>query len=334
MKETVLVTGATGCVGANIVKHLNDRGIKPRVLLRRTSRTAGIDDLDWEPAYGDLTDRPSLEDAAKGCTTVHHVAALITFWRRRRREAERINVQGTRDLLEASRKAGVRNFVITSTMSAVGHCEEGQQTVDEDSPFNYRPFGFVYNSTKREAEELVLGASTDSFRTFSINPGLIFGERDVNLSAARMFDIAKRWYSIPFANPGSVTISDADDVAEGHIRVVERGRPGRRYIVGSTYTTYRELITWVCEIVGRRPPLVTLPPWAVKAAGAMGELYGMATGREPMLTADMAYMACQHQRADVTRAIEELGLEPADVRASLEKSYRWVLEHGIITNRP
>jgi len=330
MQTNVLVTGATGCVGANVVKHLNERSLKPRVLLRRTSKTLAIDDLDWEPVYGDMTDRPSLERAVKGCTTVYHTAALITFWRRRWQEAERVNVQGTRDLLEVSRRAGVKAFAYTSTMSAVGFCEKGQQTVNEDSPFNYRPFRLVYNSTKREAEEIVLGASTDEFRTFSINPGLIFGERDVNLSAARMFDIAKRWYPFPFANPGSVTVADADDVAEGHLLAVERGRPGHRYIVGTKYVTYLELVTWVCEMVGRKPPLITIPAWAVKSVGVLGEIYGMVTGREPMITYDMALIGCQHQRADVTKAIEELGLEPTDVMTSLEKSYRWVIENGII----
>ena len=329
MKAQVLVTGATGCVGANIVKHLNDRGVTPRVLIRRTSKTLGIDDLRWEGVYGDLTDPASLGEAVAGCSHVYHAAALVTFWRRRWPEAERVNVQGTRDLVDASRRAGVGDFVLTSTTSAVGFCEAGQETVDEETPFNYGPYGHVYNTTKRRAEEIVLAASTDRFRTYAINPGLIFGERDVYLSAARVFRILRK-SPMPFVNPGWLPLSDADDVAEAHLLAPERGKPGRRYIVVSANADYMQFMTWIAAIVGRSPPLAVLPAWVAKGVGALGELQGRITGREPGVTADMIVVGCSAQRVSAARAIEELGLEPTDVMTSMRKSYRWADTHGLL----
>jgi len=329
MKKQVLVTGGTGLVGANLVKHLNQRGMKPRVLLRKTSRTTALEDLDWEPRYGDVTEIGSLERAVEGCDWVLHAAAVVSFWKKRWDEVMRVNVEGTRALLEVSRQAGVRKFVLTSSMAAVGFARQPGGQVDERSPWNYEPYGMVYHTSKKRSEELVLAAASADFQTFAINPGLVFGERDVNLGAARYFKYLER-FPLPFTSRGRVMVSDADDVAEAHILAAEKGRAGERYIVASGCLSYLELQCRVAEIVGRRPPRWIVPAWAVQAAGRLGEILGRLTGWEPVLTTDMAIDANVFGHASSAKAQAELGLEPTPVGEALAKSYRWVADQGLV----
>ncbi|UCD85653.1 MAG: NAD-dependent epimerase/dehydratase family protein [Deltaproteobacteria bacterium] len=324
-----LVTGATGGVGANVVKHLNDRDIVPRVLLRKTSNTLSISDLKWEPCYGDLRDPESLSRAVVGCERVFHSAAYISFWKKRWDEVMRVNVGGTRNLLEISQKAGVKKFVFTSSMAAIGFTNDPKKMIDENSEWNYEPYNLVYHTSKRCSEEMVLGASNDRLHTFALNPGIIFGERDVNLTAARYFKYAKRIY-VPFASRGGIMVTDADDLAEAHILVAEKGTPGERYIIASEFLLFKEFFGMVAGIVGQRPPRWVLPGWVTAATGRLGDLIGDLFKIRPTVTYDMAVMGNAYENASCAKARAELGVGTTPVRTSLEKSYRWVKEHNLI----
>ncbi|MCX5868991.1 MAG: NAD-dependent epimerase/dehydratase family protein [Proteobacteria bacterium] len=324
-----LVTGATGCVGANIVKHLNDRGIIPRVLLRKTSKTHAIADLKWEPSYGDITDPRSLDKAVEGCERVFHTAAFISFWKKHWDEVMRVNIEGTRNLLDSGRRAGVKKFVFTSSMAAIGFTTRPDLQINEKSPWNYEPYHLIYHTSKRRAEDLVLKSSNDQFHTFAINPGIVFGERDVNLTAARYFKYAKLHY-IPFTSRGGIMVSDADDVAEGHILAAEKGIPGNRYIVANHFILFKEFQNLLAEMVGQRPPRWVLPGWALIAIGRLGDFISSVSRREMGVTYDMAVMGNVFENASCEKARTTLGVGTTPVRASMEKSYNWVLKHQLI----
>ena len=324
-----LVTGATGCVGANIVKHLNDRGISPRVLLRKTSKTLAIADLKWEPSYGDITDPRSLDKAVEGCEKVFHTAAFISFWKKHWDEVMRVNIEGTRNLLDSSRRAGVKKFVFTSSMAAIGFTASPDLQVDENSPWNYEPYHLIYHTSKRRAEDLVLKSSHGQFHTFAINPGIVFGERDVNLTAARYFKYAKLHY-IPFTSRGGIMVSDADDIAEGHILATEKGIPGNRYIVANHFILFKEFQNLLAEMVGQRPPLWILPGWALIAIGRLGDFFSSVLRRETGVTYDMAVMGNGFENASCEKARTTLGVGTTPVRVSMEKSYNWVIKHQLI----
>jgi len=233
-----LVTGATGHVGANIVAHLNQQGIRPKVLLRQHSKTHAIDDLEWEPVYGDVTDPESLQAAFEGVEVVYHVAAMVSFWRKNRARMDRVNVQGTQHVIDASLKQGVSRLVYTSSVVAVGHAGGPTATMDEDSPWNYGEFDMVYADSKHRSEVLVREAvHKDKLSAVIVNPALVLGERDVNLNAATfLIQIHNGW--ILAASPGTQAICDADDVARAHLAAAERGADGRRYIVCSACLPY------------------------------------------------------------------------------------------------
>jgi len=329
MDKQCLVTGSTGLVGANVVKHLNDRGITPRVLIRKTSNTLGISDLKWEPCYGDLTDPESLSRAVEGCDRVFHSAAYISFWKKRWEEVMRVNIEGTRNLLAAGRKAGVKKFVFTSSMAAVGFTDDPRKKVDENSEWNYEPYRLIYHTSKRRSEELVLKSSDDSFHTFALNPGIIFGERDVHMTAARYFKHVKR-FPVPVASRGGVMVTDADDLAEAHILAVEKGTPGERYIIAGEFMMFKELFGAIAEIVGKKPPRWVLPGWAALAIGRMGSLYEKIFNLRPAVTYDMAVMGNAFEHASCEKSRTRLGVGFTPARVSMEKSYRWVTEHSLM----
>ena len=325
----VLVTGATGHVGANVVAHLNRAGIRPRVLLRPTSSTAAIDDLEWEAAPGDVTDAGSLRAAMRGASVVYHVAAVVSFWARGWAAMERVNVGGTRNIIEAALAEGVERLVHTSSVAAIGHAPGPDAPIDETAAWNFDPERLGYARSKHRSEQLVVRAvEAHGLSAVIINPALVFGERDVNLNAGRMLvQIARGWVLV--ASPGSQAVCDADDVAAAHLLAAERGQDGARYIISTESKSYRALFAQVAGVVGARPPRLTLPAPLVRAAGWCGEhIVGRVTGREPVLTVEAGIQGTLHSVFSGARAERELGLQYTPFPETLEKTRRWLIAHG------
>jgi dihydroflavonol-4-reductase len=325
----VLVTGATGHLGANVVAHLNRAGVRPRVLLRPTSRTAAIDDLEWEAVTGDVTDADSLAAAVAGAEVVYHVAAMVSFWKRRRGDLDRINVGGTRNVIRACLEAGVGRLVHTSSVAAVGHAADPAAPVDEGAVWNFGPYDLVYADSKHRSERLVHEAVAEhGLSAVVINPALIFGERDVNLNAGAMMVQIKRGWVLA-ASPGTQAVCDADDVARAHLAAAERGRDGERYIVATESLSYRALFEQIAACVGGRGPLLTAPTGLVRAAGWFGEnVLGRLGDREPTLTWEIGVQGTLHSAFDGSKLPRELGVQYTPFAETLEKTRRWLVAAG------
>ncbi|MEL6348569.1 MAG: NAD-dependent epimerase/dehydratase family protein, partial [Myxococcota bacterium] len=178
MSGDVLVTGATGHVGANIVAHLNQNGVRPRVLLRRASRTTAIDDLKWAPTVGDVTDPASLTEAMRGVEVVYHAAAVVSFARSQRARMTQVNVQGTRNVIAAGMAAGIGRLVFTSSVAAIGSGLRPEDRLDEDHIYNLDRFKLSYAQSKRRSEAVVTEAVREhGLSAVIINPALVLGER-------------------------------------------------------------------------------------------------------------------------------------------------------------
>lgn len=326
----VLVTGATGHLGANIVAHLNRAGVRPRVLLRKTSSTAAIDDLDYRPFTGDITDYDSVSAAVEGVQVVYHVAAMVSFWRRNLERMKQVNVGGTRNVIRACLTHGVDRLVHTSSVSAVGHAPSRRQPVDEQIDWNFgADLGYAF--TKHLSEMAVREAvATDRLSAVIINPALIFGERDVNLNAGKMMVQVSRGVVL-VASPGTQAVCDADDVAAAHLAAAEKGRDGRRYIISSASMSYRSLFQQVAGCVGGRPPLAVLPAPVVRGAGWFAETFvAPVIRREPVLTWEIGVHGTLHSSFDASRAERELGIQYTPFHQTLEKTRGWLEANGYL----
>lgn len=325
-----LVTGGTGFLGANITKHLIEQGHDVRVLMRKTSSTKAIDDLKFEKAFGDITDPVSLIPAMKDIDWVFHTAASVSMWKGSWKQSHEINVGGTRNMVEAALEAGIKRFVHTSTISVLGVPKEGE-IGDESLEWN-KPFDFVYNHSKREGEREVRKAVGRGLQAVILNPGMILGERDVNLNGGSMLlDI--RNGKIPICPPGGNGVCDADAVAKAHIAAAERGAIGERYIVAGVNVTFKEIFETVADVVGGKAPSLHAPAALAHVVGKTFDLISQFTKKEPDITFDKAFWSSVKNYYSSKKSQEQLGFELVPIRVSIEKCYNWYLKQGIIKPR-
>ena len=317
----VFLTGATGFVGGELARRLLARGHAVHALAREGADRSALAGLDVVWHAGDLLERAALERgiAAVGPGAwVAHVAALISY---RTRDAElqrRVNVEGTRRVLEACRRLPVARVLHMSSVVTVADSPDGRER-DEEAGFNGARLGVDYVATKREAEELALAA--DDLDVVVVNPGAIFGPNPRGGNTVRFLRRLAAGRTGPLAPPGSLSVVGVGDVAEGSILALERGRRGRRYLlVESAHPTLR-VFALAARLLGVRPPRAAVPRplWelAIAAAGAVDRVRAA-----DLLTPQTLRMLGVHYLLSGGRARRELGWTPTafeDVlRATIE----------------
>ncbi len=323
-----LVTGGTGFVGANLVDGLNAAGHTARVLRRETSRLDALDGLTYEEVVGDILDYDSLIPAMEGCDWVFHAAAVSDYWRQGTARLYEVNVEGTRNVLQAAQTAGIERLVYTSSMVALGIPPFGQ-SMDETHEFNVSPRRFPYAHSKHLAEQEVQKAVRNGLEAIIVNPAVIIGPRDVNnISGSIGFLVARGW--VRFYLPGGVNCVAVEDVVAGHIAAAERGRPGERYILGGENLPVRQVIDAVVELSGVPRPLFTLPRWIIgPAALAVAAAQRVLANRLPF-DADQVRMSGHTVYVRSDKAIRELGLPQTPFRLAVERAYRWFRQNGYL----
>lgn len=324
----VLVTGGTGFLGANLVHHLVKRGEQVRVLKRRRTPPTLLEGLPVEFAEGDVTDFDSLVAASRGVEGIYHCAGLVSYWPPKRAWQYRVNVEGPRNVVEAAARNGVRRVVHTSSIAAIGFRTDGQ-AADEDTPFNWEPLGVHYCLSKHQGEQAALAAGKKGLEVVVVNPATIFGPRDIHWLAGRIFKMVAE-QGVIRGPAGGTTTCDVDDVCAGHIAAMEKGQPGRRYILGGEYRPYKELVQEIADVMGRPVRLQEVPFWVAQAAawGAYG--VSLLTRKEPPLTPELLRVMRHARRYSCARAVRELGYPQTPLRQTLEKTYGWYRDNGYL----
>lgn len=324
-----LVTGGTGFVGANLVAGLIEQGITPRVLHRQTSSLEALRGLHFETAIGDiLDDVDALAADMAECHWVFHVAAVADYWRQPTNRLYQVNVEGTRRVLEAARRAGVRRFVFTSSLAALGLPRPGE-CLDEDDAFNLPPSQFPYGHSKRLAEQEVQRAVAQGLDAVIVNPTVVLGPRDVNQISGSIIVEAARGL-VRFVPPGGVNYIAVRDVVAGHIAAARHGRVGERYILGAHNLSHAEAIPIICRIVGRRPPRLKIPGWLLPPAAAVVRLARALFGRPRALDENQVRLLGAEIYADAGKAQRELHLPQTPFPATVQEAYNWYNKHGYL----
>ena len=322
----VLVTGGTGQLGSEVARALVARGDAVRCLVRDPTRSRLLDGVEVERVRGDVTAPDSLGPAVAGCDAVVHLAGVVSYAPGSRALQEAVNVGGTLHLLDAAAAAGVQRFVHTSSIAAIGYVA-GSGEGDEDTPFNWAPFGLGYMDTKRESEALVL--ADDRVEGIAVNPGIVFGARDLHHNGGRML-LQVAAGGPPAVPPGATTCATLSDVGAGHLLALDRGRPGRRYVLGGTTGTFAEIFARVAAVLGRPAPARVAPRAALVAFGAVQELKARITGGEPPLTRSLAKVSCRNRRYRSDRAIAELGYAPSPLEDGIRACRDWYRAEGLL----
>ena len=321
---TTLSTGATGFLGGALTRALVRRGDRVRVLVRPTSDRGVLEGLDVEWVTGDVTDRPSVAAAVRGCDRVFHAAALVRTWLRDRSQFERVNVEGTRHVLETALDAGVTRIVCTSTFLSLAPGEHA----DDDTRSGELDARTDYARTKRLAQLLVDRFAADGAPVVSVFPGVVFGPGKIT-AANLVVGWVVRFLRGRF--PGYLGRGDrlwsfafVDDVVRGHLLADETGHPGRGYCLGGENVSIRTFMETVARKTGRKPPRLCLPFPVAKCLGALQEAWAWLTGSEPELTRAVVDTFRHHWGLDSTRAQLELGYVVTPLDEAIDRTLAWL----------
>lgn len=322
----VLVTGATGLVGNNVVRLLLDRGVTVRVLARTTSDPRPLQGLSVEVAAGDVRDDDSIRSAMEGVTHVVHSAAHVHIGWTGLELQRAINVEGTRHVGEAALAAGAR-MVHVSSVDALG-IGQLNQVADEDTPrVGNTPCSYV--TTKREAEESLQKIITRGLNATIVNPGFMLGPWDWKPSSGRMLLGVGRRFA-PLAPTGGCSICDVQDVAAGIVAALERGVAGRNYILAGYNHSYLDLWRLFARVGGSRPAIMKLGPAQRFLAGRAGDWWGRLTGKEPDVNSAAIAMSSLNHFYQSTRARAELGFTNRPLEETVQNAWSWFQTHGYV----
>jgi len=323
----VLVTGPDGLLGSNLVRRLLEKDYEVRALVFPGSRSRTLDGLKIEKVDGNITDSDSIRRAVAGCEGVFHVAASTAMWPPRDPKITAINVNGTRNVMEAAEAAGVRRVVHCGSASSFGYgTKENPGT--EKAPFRYAGLGLAYFDSKLAAQELVLDmVRSGRIEAVVVNPTFMFGPHDSGPSSGEVI-IQYVKMNIPAYSPGGRNFAHARDVADGLISAFEKGAPGECYILGNRNMNMKELLGLVAEIAGIRKPVVEIPALVIRLAGKAGSALGEALKKKPGISYEVAVLSCIGCYYSPAKAVRELDLPQTPVETAVEDEYRWLRDNG------
>lgn len=336
--EKVAVIGGTGFLGSNLVMALLEAGYIPVVVARRPNRIAKVlPGVDVEVRRGDLTDLNSLRFALKGCDAIHLVAAL---WRQVYCSPSpdlfeaviRANVEGTLNALRAAREVGARRVVVTS--SAGTRYQPGGALANEDSPpTDPSIIDDPYIRSKVLGEAAVAAFTQEmGLEVVSILPGGMIGPRDAGPTPLGHTVVQYLNGRAFIMVEGSIPIVDVRDVARAHVAAMERGTPGRLYLMVSTTLPVREFYNILSRLTGLPGPRVFLPPSITMPVAYLIEIFAQITHMVPPFTRNSARQVILGQQYDCSRVQQELGITFTPIETSIRDTVMWYVENGWVSH--
>lgn len=322
----VIVTGANGFLGSWLCKRLVTDGHDVTALVRKGSDCSELSGINVHYLYGDITDKASLLKNFVGFEAVFHLAGLIAYKHSDRFKMEVVNVQGTRNVVEAVQECKVGKLIHLSSVVAIGASLDGSETLNENSPYTIGKYDFGYFETKRKAEQIVREAvQQNGLQAIIVNPSTIYGAGDAKKSSrSTQLKVAKGKF--PFIPLGGVNVVAVEDVVNGIILAWQKGRIGERYILCGENLTIEQLFKTIAEIAKVPPPKIHLPKILLLALGWLGDLllkFGYNTG----LSLENAQVASMFHWFDCNKAKAELGFQPGPARLAIQNSVSWILKN-------
>jgi len=324
---TALVTGATGFVGANVVRALLDDGQRVRALVRRSSDRRAIEGLALDVCEGDLLDPGSLRGAVTGARHVYHVAADYRLWARDPRDLYRANVDGTRAVLAACADAGVERVVYTSTVGALGIPEDGSPGT-ETTPVTLADMVGPYKRSKFLAERVALEWASRGLPVVVVNPSAPVGPWDTKPTPTGQLIVdSLRGKMFPTRDTGLTPVPPRA-AARGLVLAAERARAGRKNIRGNQNLSLSEIFGMLARLTGHPAPRIRVP-WALAWCGALGmEAVARLTGGVPAVPLTAVRMARKRMHFSAAKAVRELGLPQTPVEDALRDAVEWFAARG------
>lgn len=328
MTKRMFVTGGTGFVGANLIRLLLADGYQVRALIRPQSCFDNLEGLDIEWVKGDLIDL-NLAEKMKGCEGLFHVAAHYALWQKDQEQLYQSNVLGTRNILAAAKKAGIKRCIYTSSVAAIGLDKTGEP-VDETFQSPVENLVGEYKKSKYWAEQEAIKAAQSGQDVVIVNPSTPIGPWDIKPTPTG--DIILRFLrrQMPAYVETGLNLIDVRDVAKGHLLAWEKGKSGDRYILGHQNVSLKNMLEMLSEITGLPAPKNTVPLWLPLTVAWIDENVLATLGKMPSIPLDGVKMSAHPMYYDASKAVRELGLPQSPIQQALKDAVDWFIEHGYV----
>jgi dihydroflavonol-4-reductase len=323
-----LVTGASGFLGSHVARQLVARGEDVRVLMRASSTNRAIADLSLEYVTGDLRDPASLDRAMKGVKRVFHVAADYRLWARRKQEIYDSNVGGTKNVLEAAKRAGVEQLIYTSTVATIA--VDRPQHPNEFTDAKLEEMVGHYKRSKWMAEQEALNAAKAGLPVIVVMPTTPVGPWDWKPTPTGKIILDFLNGKMPGYVETGLNFVGVEECAAGHLLAAEKGKVGERYLLGGENLTLKELLDALSKITGLPVPRLKIPHGLALGVAYLNTVFSRLIGREPGIPVEGVKIARHMMFVDCTRAKRELGFKAGPVSAALERAVRWYEANGYI----
>lgn len=328
--EKILVTGATGFVGAAVARALLARGADIRLLARKSSPRDNLEKLDAEVVFGDLRDADSLAPALKGVEKLYHVAADYRIWARNPDDIIAANRDGVANIMQAALRQNVSRIVYCSSVATLKP-DAGGASVDETAAATPDNAIGAYKKSKTIAERLVEQMiATQGLPAIIVNPTTPIGPRDIKPTPTGRIIVEAALGKMPAFVDTGLNLVHVDDVAAGHLAAMDHGRIGERYILGGQNVSLRDMLAEIARLCGRQPPTVALPRRALFPLAYAAEAVAQVTGKEPFVTVDGLKMAKYKMYFSSAKAARELNFSARPYQQALADAINWFAQRGMI----
>ncbi len=324
----IFITGATGLLGQALTHHLLDKGAQVTALVRNPEKAEklGLIHENLQLLEGDLSDRELLAEGMQGCTHVFHLAALIGVWAPANAFHE-VNVQGTRNVMDAALKAGVKRVVKTSTAGIIGPAFNGP--VNEETPRKV-PFFNEYEKTKAEAKRIAFSYLDKGLEVVIVAPSRVFGPGPLDMSNAATKIIFQymsgKWYFRPGDGTSKGNYAYLPDLVQGHIAAMEKGRSGEFYLLGGEDLSWNKLFSVLSDIKGKEHSLLPMPMGVLLTFARFQQFIADTFGRPPLITPDWVKRYDYNWEVSSRKAQEELGYKITPFRQAVVETMAMLKE--------
>ncbi len=327
--KKVLVTGANGFLGSWITKTLVEQGYDVYALVRQNSDLSEVQNIKCNFVYGDVTDISSLRTHFQNMDAIFHLAGVIAYKASQRKLMEKVNIEGTRNVVQVCGELKIPRLVYLSSVVAIGSGFTPQEILNENSPYNIKHLNLGYFETKHEAEKIVLNAVYEGkIDAVILNPSTIYGFGDAKKGSRKM-QLKVAQGKLKFYTSGGVNVVAVEDVVSGIISAWKKGINGEKYILSGENITIKELFTIIAEEAQQSPPRFAIPNWILHLVGAVGDLLEKFGLKGP-LSSENAHTATMFHWFDSNKAQKALDFKPRPAREAIKNSVQWMKDQGLL----
>ena len=324
----VLVTGANGLLGSNLVRQLLKNGHEVIAFVLKNSNLSTINNLPLKIIEGNILKIEEVREASAGADAIFHLAASTALWPERDELINKVNIDGTKNVIQVAKEIDAKRLIYVGTANSFSFGPK-ENPGAEDTAYKAFTYGFNYMDSKYEAQKRALEAHKNGLPVIVVNPTFMLGKYDSGPSSGAMV-IAIYNKKVPGYAPGGKNYICVKDAAVGIANALTMGKLGECYIIGNENLTYKEAFQKIGKTVKVTPPNITLPKWFLLAFGKLNSLWSKLTGKKPTVSYGLARISCDEHYFSAAKAVRELKLPQTPIEEGIEECYLWLKENNYL----